>query len=136
MTAIGKFPLIWWSCKNKLGQFGLRSAIVLARTLMRRNTSTVHIHSNYTQREERTRTFLNTRPPRQVNLGLFESHIFIFCTQRFIMLFTIEIKLIQDFLWIEADKVTNPSGVVPVKKLNCQPFSIELYVEDYRDDVQ
>jgi hypothetical protein len=52
------------------------------------------------------------------------------------MLFTIEIKLIQDFLWIEADKVTNPSGVVPVKKLNCQPFSIELYVEDYRDDVQ
>lgn len=50
------------------------------------------------------------------------------------IIFTHNITLIQSFQWIEANKAAIPNGVVPIRKLDSQPFCIDVYAEDYRDD--
>lgn len=46
----------------------------------------------------------------------------------------IDITLIQDFQWIVADNIMNPNSVMPIRKLDSNPFCIDVYTEDYRGD--
>ncbi|KZS03545.1 MAD2-like protein [Daphnia magna] len=40
----------------------------------------------------------------------------------------------EDFQWIVADNIMNPNSVMPIRKLDSNPFCIDVYTEDYRGD--
>jgi len=42
--------------------------------------------------------------------------------------------IIQGLQWIEAGMEENPISIVPIRRLDCQPFCIEVFKEDFAND--
>ena len=43
--------------------------------------------------------------------------------------------IIQGLQWIEAGMEENPISIVPIRRLDCQPFCIEVFKEDFANDI-